>query len=220
MKTSLPFAIIATDAVCFRLIDGELSVLLGKTAPESSFPGKWALIGGLVLNDETADCSATRHLRDKAGIDDIYKEQLYTFSALDRDPRGRVVSVAYVALTNSDVQDRSKARVETKWCPVSSLPKLAYDHDEIVRVAIERLRSRLEYTTVVQFLLPDQFTLSDLQKAYEAIIGKEVDKRNFRKKILAAEVLKDTGKQRKEGTMRPAELYAFSSKKPKIASVL
>lgn len=210
---SLKFAVLATDVVCFRIIDRRLSVLLGKVTTVPAFAGKWALIGGLILPNETADQSVERHLSDKAGIVNVFKEQLYTFSDINRDPRGRVVSVAYMALASKNVQNISKARIETKWTPADNLPKLAYDHNKIIDYGVERLRAKIKYTNIAQYLLPEEFTLSELQTVYETVTGKRLDKRNFRKKILASGILNDTKLTRKQGVMRPAALYEFSSKK-------
>ena len=209
---SLKFAVLATDVVCFRIIDGRLSVLLGKVTTVPNFAGKWALIGGLILPNETADQSVERHLSDKASIGNIFKEQLYTFSDINRDPRGRVVSVAYMALASRDVQNISKSRIETKWTPTDNLPKLAYDHNKIIDYGVDRLRAKIKYTNIAQYLLPEEFTLSELQTVYETVTGKRLDKRNFRKKISASGILKDTKLTRKQGVMRPAALYEFSSK--------
>ena len=149
-------------------------------------------------------------MADKAGIEKIYKEQLYTFSSIDRDPRGRVVSVAYIALTDGvEAQNLEKAGVETEWQPVSKISKLAYDHDEITKVAVDRLSTKIMYTDIARYLIPKEFTLSDLQKVYEAVTGEGIDKRNFRKRILALNLLKDTKKTIKKGVMRPATLYTF-----------
>lgn len=208
------FAVLATDIVCFRLIDGRLSVLLGKIENVPEYKGMWGVIGGMIVPDETAEQSVERHLKGKAGIKHIFKEQLYTFSSINRDPRGRVVSVAYLALAGSNPQE-GEGKLETKWQPVDALPKLAYDHGEIVEYAIERLRGKIEYTDIARHIMPAEFTLSELQHAYEVILGRELDKRNFRKKMLADDVLKDTGHTRKLGVMRPAALYAFTSHKKK-----
>jgi 8-oxo-dGTP diphosphatase len=206
----LRFAALAVDAVCFRVVDGELEALLGKVVSEgNAFKGRWAHIGGLVRVDETAEDAVERLLRDKAGVADIHKEQLYTFSAIDRDPRGRVVSVAYLALTK--LQDCPAVFPNTTWERVSSLPKLAYDHDAITQVALERLRAKILYTDLARYLMPDTFTLSELQRVFEAVLGEGMDKRNFRKRILAAGFLKDTKKTVKHGVMRPAALYAFKA---------
>jgi 8-oxo-dGTP diphosphatase len=214
----LKFAVLATDILCFRLINNELNLLIGKVQSEA-FPGRWAAIGGLVGTKETAEEAAERLLKDKAGIPKLYKEQLYTFTRVDRDPRGRVVSVAYLGLSGENPQT-GKGSFETKWVPVRSLPDLAYDHDEIVKAALERLRSKLEYTNIAQFLLPEEFTLSELQNVYEVVLGRRLDKRNFRKKILASKLIKDTKRTRKQGVMRPAALFEFTSNKLTIAQIL
>lgn len=205
------FAALAVDVVCFRVKDGELEVLVGKiNTTHHVYDGWWAHIGGLVRVKETTEQAVNRLLTDKAGISDIYKEQLYTFSAIDRDPRGRVVSVAYIALTNTtNIQDITRAQIETVWRPVSRLPKLAYDHSEIIQFAIDRLRTKIIYTDIARHLMPEEFTLSELQRTYEAVIGKGMDKRNFRKRIMTIGVLKDTKRTMKKGVMRPAMLYRF-----------
>lgn len=205
------FAALAVDVVCFRVKDGKLEILLGKVQSETNvFKGKWAHIGGLIEIKETAEDSVKRLLKVKAGINDIYNEQLYTFSSIDRDPRGRVVSVAYIALANNDLeQDFENAGTETVWKTLPINTKLAYDHDEITKIAINRLRSKIIYTDIARYFMPKEFTLSELQKVYEAVTGELVDKRNFRKRILSLNILKDTKKTLKKGVMRPAALYSF-----------
>ncbi len=211
---SIRFAALAVDIVCFCVTDGTLEVLLGEVQSNSIYKGKLAHIGGLIRVNETAEDAVDRLLHDKAGLARIYKEQLYTFSEIDRDPRGRVVSVAYTALTSSkSVQNLHKAGVPTVWKAITNLPKLGYDHDIITKVAIERLRSKIIYTDIAKHLMPDEFTLSDLQKVYEAVLGEEMDKRNFRKRILSLNLLHDTKRTMKKGVMRPATLYTFKSKK-------
>lgn len=210
-SSEIRFAALAVDMICFRIAEGVLQVLLGKICSETNvFNGKWAHIGGLIRIEETAEQAVVRLMSDKAGIDQIYKEQLYTFSEVNRDPRGRVVSVAYIALADGEhVQDLSKARLETVWKPVEKVRGLAYDHDQITKVALERLKAKLMYTDIARHLMPDEFTLSDLQKAYQAIVGELMDKRNFRKRVLALGLLRDTKRRVKKGVMRPASLYSF-----------
>lgn len=214
LSQNIRFAALATDVVCFRVREGMLEILLGKVVSENNkFKGSWAHIGGLILVDETAEQAVDRLLEHKAGIQDIYKEQLYTFSTVDRDPRGRVVSVAYIALTHGDkIQDPERALVPTEWRPVSTVSDLAYDHDEITRIALERLRAKIMYTDIACHLMPREFTLSDLQKVYEAVLGERIDKRNFRKRILALGILHDTKRTIKKGVMRPAALYRFKGR--------
>lgn len=210
-NNSIRFAALAVDVVCFRVVGGVVQILLGKiSSPSNIFKGKWAHIGGLVRVSETAEQSADRLLNDKAGIKNIYKEQLHTFSTIKRDPRGRVVSVAYIALMHESVeQDLKRATLETRWFPISEIPKLAYDHNEITNVAMKRLSARIRYSDIAKFLMADTFTLSDLQTVHESITGDSFDKRNFRKRILSLDVLKSTKKTFKKGVMRPAALYSF-----------
>lgn len=208
---SLRFAALAVDVVCFRVVDKRLEVLLGKVVSKNNaFYNSWAHIGGLIHIKETADQAVERLLHDKAGISSIYKEQLYTFSEVQRDPRGRVVSVAYIALTTEDkTEDIKKGSVQTMWCPIDSLPKLGYDHDDITRVALERLQNRIQYTDIARHLISKEFTLTDLQTIYEVVLGEDMDKRNFRKKMMSLNILKETKRTIKKGVMRPAQLYVF-----------
>lgn len=216
---ALRFAVVAVDAVCFRVIAGQLCALLGRVTVEPHYKNRWGLIGGLVLADENADQAVERHLRNKAGIGRIYKEQLYTFSSIGRDPRGRVISVAYLCLAPEALEQRGGA-VKTRWQPVQDVPGLAYDHDEILRTAVERLRARIAYTNIAQHLLPSEFTLGDLQKTYEIILHRALDKRNFRKKVQEAKLVVATAKKVRTGASRPALLYRFSSKHPKVIEIL
>lgn len=209
----LKFAVLSTDIICFTIIDNKLHTLLGKVKSNSYYPNHWAEIGGLIKSTETAEEAADRLLIDKAGLINVYKEQLYTFSSINRDPRNRVVSVAYLGIVKDTLPHHlKKTDIETKWCPVETVPKLAYDHNEMIKMALERLRSRINYTNIAQYFLPDAFTLSDLQKVYETVLGEGLDKRNFRKKILLSSMLRDTKRTRKQGVMRPAVLYSFVSK--------
>lgn len=219
---NIRFAALATDIVCFRIINKTLHVLLGKVVSvNNQYKGWWAHIGGLLRAEETADEAVERLLKVKAGIKDIFKEQLYTFSAVDRDPRGRVVSVAYLALTREDeLKSIYKGEVETTWHPISTLPKLAYDHDEMMVFALARLQSKIKYTNIIQYLLPKEFTLSELQLAYEIVLGEGLDKRNFRKKVLMSGMVIDTKEIRKKGAMRPAAIYKFASSKQETLDII
>jgi 8-oxo-dGTP diphosphatase len=201
---------LTVDVVIFSLIDDVLQVLLVRRKHEP-FAGQWALPGGFVHMEEALEAAAARQLREKTGAQDVYLEQLYTFGELARDPRTRVVTVAYFALVPfTAIQHRPGERTtETRWWPVESLPPLAFDHAGILDYAVTRLQYKLEYTMVGFELLPDVFTLSDLQHAYETILGEELDKRNFRRKILSADILEETGEKRREGEGRPAALYRY-----------
>jgi len=212
---------LAADAVILTVKDGRLQVLLirMKKAP---YEGRWALPGGLLEDGETSEEAARRVLGVQTGVRDAYLEQLATFDDPKRDPFGRVASVAYFALLNGDgVELRTTAKYDgVKWQDVARAPKLAYDHDRILAAAVERVRAKLEYTNVVWSLLPEVFTLSELQGAYESILDRKLDKRNFRKKILSLGLLKATGKKRSDGAHRPAELYAFRRRELSYIDVL
>lgn len=215
------YAVIATDVVIFTIKDNGLNVLLIQMKKEP-FADAWAMPGGLVNPDESVDDSAKRNLSLKAGVKNIYLEQLYTFGSPDRDPFGRVVSVAYFALIQSnDIELRTtKDYKDVAWFPVKKLPKMAYDHKEMLALAVERLKAKLEYTNIACNLLPNEFTLTELQNIYEIILDKNLDKRNFRKKILSLKLVRDTGRKRGGGANRPAELYKFIDKKAKIVNIL
>ena len=204
-----PHPSVSVDTIIFTLRDNDLMVLLIKRG-HAPFEGMWAIPGGFVHIDESLEGAALRELEEETGVRDVYLEQLYTFGDLDRDPRGRVVTVVYIALVpfqSIDSRAGSDA-TETNWWSVFNLPPLAFDHADILAYAVQRLRYKLEYTAVGFELLPDGFTLSELQAAYEVILGEDLDKRNFRRKILNAEVIEETGEYR-TGEGRPAKLYRF-----------
>ncbi|MDO8551283.1 MAG: NUDIX domain-containing protein [bacterium] len=205
---------VAVDAVLFRIDRDQLMVLLIKIL-NGPYNGKWALPGGLVQMDEGLDDAVKRVLFQKANIGDVHLEQLYSFGDIDRDVRGRSVSVAYFAL----VPDTKAFDLKTPpyygeigWWPIKNLPPMAFDHKVVVDYAYERLRTKLEYTNIAYSLLPKEFTLTQLQKIYEIIFDKELDKRNFRKKILTLGLVKETGKVIRGEPHRPAELYQFSKR--------
>ena len=201
---------VTVDVVIFSLVEDELKVLLIKRqAPP--FADTWAIPGSFIRIDESLEDAAVRALADETGVKDVYTEQLYTFGTPARDPRTRVITIAYFALVPHDAIHHEPRRDtgETAWFSISQLPALAFDHAEIVDYAFTRLRYKLEYTSVGFQLLPDIFTLSELQKAYEIILDEQLDKRNFRRKILSAGILKETGKKKKEAEGRPAMLYGY-----------
>jgi 8-oxo-dGTP diphosphatase len=200
---------IAVDIVIFTIESGELRVLLVKRGI-APFAGHFAIPGGFVLEDESLDQAALRELKEETGVGDVYLEQLYSFGDPGRDPRGRVITIAYYALIS---RDRSPLLAGTdaadaQWCAVRDLPVLAFDHRTILDYALERLRNKLEYTTVGFQLLPSRFSLTELQGVYEAILGKRLDKRNFRRKLALLKVLRPTREYR-HGGRRPARLYEF-----------
>ena len=175
-------------------------------------------LGGIVTEKETARETCERILLEKGGLENVYAEQLYTFSDVERDKRNRVVSVGYLGLVTPEVAETFK-HSDASFVPLKKLNKLAYDHDEMLQVALGRLQGKLEYTTIARELLPRHFTLSQLQEVYEVILKKEFDKRNFRKKILSLDIVKDTGKVQEGVKNRPAALYEFTSKKIKQISL-
>lgn len=211
---------LTVDVVIFRLIEGQLNVLLIKRANEP-FKGQWALPGGYNTSDDTTLQVVDRVLRTKVGVspsDLTYIEQLYTFDTVARDPRGHAVSVSYLGLSSMLEPQPSETTQQPVYFPVDALPKLAYDHADIISYAVERLRSKLVYTTIVYALMPETFTLTQLQHAYEIILGRELDKRNFRKKFLSYDQLEPTSDYFQDGAHRPALLYRF--KQPELQTLI
>jgi len=181
----------------------------------SPFEGEWSLPGGFVQVSESVDEAAIRELQEETGVADVFLEQLYTFGALNRDPRERVVSVAYyalVSLQNHPLQAATDAS-DAKWFELAGLPSLGFDHQEILACAIARLRSKIRYEPIGFELLPQRFTLSQLQRLYEQILEREIDKRNFRKKLLKMDLLTDTGEKETGVAHRAAKLYEFDTQK-------
>lgn len=203
-----PHPALTTDIVLFTVCDKSLQVLLIRRGNEP-FAGEWALPGGFVgIGEDLEDC-AQRELAEETGVADLYLEQLFTFGRPDRDPRERVVSVTYLGLAPPDrLQPRAGDDAsETGWFDLDRLPALAFDHAEIIALARQRLLAKLEYSTIGFRLLPEAFTLSELQRLYEILRGTSLDKRNFRKWILGLGELTDTGRQRRNGNHRPARIY-------------
>ncbi len=195
----------------YRANDLQVLLIRRKKWP---FADYWAIPGGFIQMDETLEQSALRELHEETGVDDVYLEQLYTFGDPDRDPRTRVISVVYFALVGADQARRvcgGDDAAEARWWSMVDLPALAFDHERILRYAHQRLRWKLEYTALGFLLLPETFTLSELQAVYEVVLRERLDKRNFRRKILATEVLEETGGYREGGKRRPARLYRFTA---------
>jgi 8-oxo-dGTP diphosphatase len=202
---------VTVDVLMMSLRQRDLQILLIK---RRSWPyeGMWAIPGGFINIQESLEAAAKRELQEETGVQDVYLEQLYTFGDPGRDPRTRVITVVYFALLDSErlqVKAASDA-ADVGWFSVYELPPLAFDHEQIIEYALNRLRGKLDYTTIAFNLLPEQFTLRELQRVYEIVLHKRLDKRNFRKKILATGILEDTGAKKMEGTHRPARLYRFN----------
>ena len=205
-----PRPALTVDCVVFGFDGGDLQLLLIRRGL-APFTAEWALPGGFVRIDETVDDAARRELAEEAGLRHVYLEQLYTFGSLHRDPRERVVSVAYYALVSptDHVTMAATDASEARWFPVSAVPALACDHTEILDAALARLRGKLTYQPVGFELLPSKFTLSQLQRLYEAVLGTEIDKRNFRKKVLGFGLLVPLKEFERGAAHRPAQLFRF-----------
>lgn len=205
-----PRAALTVDCAVFGFDETELKVLLIERGI-APFKGHWALPGGFVRVEETLDEAARRELAEETGLETVFLEQLYTFSTVDRDPRERVISVAYYALTKpADHQTRATTdAADAQWFPVTQIPALAFDHAEILSAALQRLRGKLRYEPIGFELLPSKFTLSQLQHLYETVLGTGLDKRNFRKKVLSFDLLLPLNETHREGPHRPAQLFRF-----------
>jgi len=207
---------VTVDLVIFTVNDDSLKMMLVKRA-EAPFSGYWSLPGGFLKIGESLDEAASRILEEKAGVKEVYLEQLYTFGDPDRDPRARVITVTYFALIPWKKLPRPESEKvsDVIWQPTNELPRLAFDHRNIIHYAVQRLRAKAGYSNIVYGLLPDKFRLSDLQKIYEVSLSKSLDKRNFRKRMLDSGLLQQTGVKETGGAHRPAMLYQF--KKMEIA---
>ncbi len=207
--------ILTVDCVIFQIIDNELCVLLVKRVAEPH-KGEWSIPGGYnAAGSTTREALEARVLNAKVGIsikDLNHVEQLYAFDLVGRDPRGHAVSITYMALGNSITLKTSKDTQTPTFYPVKDLWDLAFDHEDIVAFAHDRLKSLVATTSAIFALLPEHFTLTQLQLAYEAILGKKLDKRNFRKKFLAFDIVVSTGQHFKDGAHRPALLYRFKQR--------
>ncbi len=202
----------AVVVVIFTIQRDALSVLLIERAADPC-GGQWALPGGLLNPGETLEEAAVRKLEGETGVRDVYLEQLFTFDEIERTGAGVIVS--YFALVDST---RARLRPDLEWRPVwrpvRGLGELAFGNQHIVAVAEQRLRNKLDYTNVAYSLLPSEFTLTELQRVYEAILGETMDKRNFRRRVVGLGVVKESGGWRKTGAHRPARLYEFTSRAP------
>jgi 8-oxo-dGTP diphosphatase len=209
-----PRAALTVDCVVFGFDEDELKVLLIQRGLEP-FKGRWALPGGFVRVEETLDDAARRELSEETGLQNVFLEQLYTFGNVNRDPRERVVSVAYFALVKLS-DHRAKAATDAanaEWFPISKVPKLAFDHADILATALPRLKGKVRYQPIGFELLPPKFTLSQLQHIYEAVLEAELDKRNFRKKVLGFDLLIPLKEKQMVGRHRPAQLFRFNADK-------
>lgn len=218
-----PTPSVTVDIITFSIKDNNLKVLLIKRGIEP-FKDKWAIPGGFVRIKESLEEAAKRELEEETGVKEVYLEQLYTFGELNRDPRGRVITVSYFALISAEKSEQElKATTdasEAKWFSVKELPELAFDHSSILKYAMKRLRWKFEYTTLAFSLLPKKFTLTQLQKLYEIVFDRKFDKRNFRKKIRSLDLITPTREIQKDVSNRPPKLYSFKKRIGEIVEIL
>jgi len=213
--------LVTVDNIVFTISHNSLQILLIKRLIDP-FKGEWALPGGFVHEDETLDQAAYRELAEETSVKNAYLEQLYTFSEVKRDPRGRTISCSYIALMSREnmmLKAWSDAS-EVNFFDVKKLPKLAFDHKKIIDYAIQRLKWKMEYTNVAQYILPKKFTLRQLQDVYETVLDQTIDVRNFRKKIDKLDLVKATWEKEIGVQYRPAKLYNFVTKNLKIVEIL
>ncbi len=205
---------LSVDAVVFGYEEGKISVLLIKRKYEP-FKDKWAIPGGFVLNDESLEEAVERELQEETGVKINYLEQLYTFGEPSRDPRGRVVSIAYFGLVRPNTFKifASTDASEVQWFTIDELPELSFDHQEILEMSIKRLQGKITYEPIGFELLDKKFPFSDLEKLYTTLLGREIDRRNFRKKILGLNVLDELDEKVSKGSGRPANLFQFNQKR-------
>jgi len=209
------------DNCIFTVSDGRLEVLLIQMKKEP-YDRVWALPGGLMDDGETLDGAAARILEQQTGVGDVYLEQLYTFDGKARDPGGRVISVAYVSLIPSEglaLRTTDKYHAIRFWDCELLPTELAYDHAKILDYARRRIAAKIQYTNCMWSLLPEKFTLSELQAAYETVLSRPLDKRNFRKKILSLGLVAPSGERSTGGRHRPAMLYRFENRRPELVEV-
>lgn len=206
-----PHPAVTVDGVVFGFDESDLKLLLIRRKSEPS-KGVWALPGGFVTINESLEEAAVRELSEETGIGELYLEQLYTFGEPKRDPRERVISVAYYALVklSEHAVHAASDAAEVAWFPVAELPKLAFDHERIVDTGLRRLKAKVRYEPIGFELLPEKFTLGELQRLYETLLEQSVDKRNFRKKILGMDLLQALDEYQQDVAHRAAQYYRFN----------
>lgn len=205
---------LSVDAVVFGYEEGKISVLLIKRKYEP-FKDKWAIPGGFVLNDESLEEAVERELQEETGVKINYLEQLYSFGNPSRDPRGRVISIAYFGLIRPNAFKifASTDAAQVAWFNINELPHLSFDHKEILEIAIKRLQGKITYEPIGFELLDKKFPFSDLEKLYTTLLGRAIDRRNFRKKIVSLNVLDELKEKVSKGSGRPASLFQFNKKR-------
>lgn len=221
MNKELPKALVATDICVFKIIEGVLCVYLTKVKTNQVYIGKNCLPGSLIAINENAEETVERVLKERTNIESkhLYMEQLYSFSEVERDKRSRSVAIAYLGLMDSGDSYCDEDKEQGGFLPIIQVKNMAFDHKEVITLALDRLKSKVHYSTIIKKLLRGEFTFTELQKVYETVLGITLDKRNFRKKILALDLLKETDVYKKEGRMRPAMLYKWKTSKVEFYDV-
>lgn len=215
-------ALVSVDCVIFGFADNELKVLLIKSDLEV-FKDKWSLLGDLLRPNEDLESASYRVLKERTGLSDVYLEQVHTFSAIDRHPGGRVITTAFYSLVNIKDHQLKLSHNELHWHPITEITSLAFDHDRILKTCLERLREQIQEHPIVFNLLPEKFSLRELQSLYESILNTKLDRRNFRKKFFLMDWLVDLDELETEVSHRPGKLYKFNTvhlKDLKAAEVL
>ena len=203
-------ALVSVDCVIFGFADNELKVLLIKSDLEV-YKDKWSLLGDLLKPDEDLESASYRVLKERTGLSDVYLEQVYTFSSIDRHPGGRVITTAYYSLVNIKDHQLKLSHNELHWHPVNEVTCLAFDHNRILQTCLERLREQILEHPIVFNLLPEKFSLRELQALYEAILNTKMDRRNFRKKFFLMDWLIDLDELEADVSHRPGKLYKFNT---------
>ena len=211
---------VTADIVIYTIQNNELKILLVKRGIEP-FKNKWAIPGGFVRIHESLEDAAKRELEEETGVKDVYLEQLYSFGDPKRDPRGRVITVAYMALINSEkIKLKAATDVsEVQWFSIKKIPQLAFDNKKILDYSLKRLKWKFEYTTVAFSLLPKKFTISEIQNIYEIVFNRQFDKRNFAKKVLSLDILKEE-EIKKDVSHRPPMLYSLKKDIGEVVEIL
>lgn len=195
----------------FTVEKGKLKILLVRKKDEP-YKGYWTLPNKIITNEETLQDGINNILKEQIGLKGIYNEQDYTFSNINRNPNERVIGTSYIGIIDSktiEIKREKKEEIETEWFSINEIPKMAYDHKEIIEKSIDKLKTRLVNSNVLKSLFPSDFTLPELQNIYESILNTTLDRRNFRKKFISLGLIEDTGYKNEGGSGRPAKLYKF-----------
>lgn len=202
--------LITTDIVIFSILKGKLHILLVKRKYDP-FKGHYALPGGFLKEGEELEECARRELEEETGIKDVYLKKINFYGSTKRDPRGRVITTVFMALVNGDqYEPRGGTDAQSAhWVAVADVKKLAFDHERILKEALNELRWQVQMTNIAYQMMPEQFTLTELQQGYESVLDRKLDKRNFRKRILSMNLIQETNQTKIEGAHRPAQLYRF-----------